>query len=273
MKRVEVDETFFREICNTADNMSDACRKTKLHPTTFRRIAKRLGCYKPNQTNRPNYKPHGNTRQDVIDKYLSNKQYITPASLRRQLIKYGLKENKCEICGYTEWMGKPIPLELHHKDSDRYNNAMDNLMVLCPTCHSQLTNGRNTDDVDDAVRVKRPKRSKKSTDDVDKISGKCINKVCIHCGKAYETKSSGSKYCSQVCFKLSLQRVDITSDELLSMLIREPNYTRVGNKLGISDNAVKKKCKRLGIYDDVKELIREEKVARGIAAKSNLLNN
>ena len=40
-------------------------------------------------------------------------------------------------------MGQPIPLELHHIDGDHYNNDLTNLQLLCPTCHSMLTNGNN----------------------------------------------------------------------------------------------------------------------------------
>ena len=56
-----------------------------------------------------------------------------------------IKEPKCEVCGLSEWMNKPIPLELHHIDHNRYNNSLDNLQILCPTCHSQISNGRNTE--------------------------------------------------------------------------------------------------------------------------------
>lgn len=49
------------------------------------------------------------------------------AAKRKRLIEDGLKEAKCECCGLSEWMGKPIPLELHHKDFDHYNNNLDNL--------------------------------------------------------------------------------------------------------------------------------------------------
>lgn len=40
----------------------------------------------------------------------------------------------------TEWNGKPIPLELHHKDGNHYNNDLTNLEVLCPNCHAQTDN-------------------------------------------------------------------------------------------------------------------------------------
>lgn len=30
-------------------------------------------------------------------------------------IKDGIKEDKCEICGFSIWQGVKLPLELHHK--------------------------------------------------------------------------------------------------------------------------------------------------------------
>lgn len=38
----------------------------------------------------------------------------------------------CEICG------KKGRLDVHHKDHDYNNNNLDNLMVLCRSCHSKI---------------------------------------------------------------------------------------------------------------------------------------
>lgn len=40
---------------------------------------------------------------------------------------------KCEECGYNL---HPEILGIHHKDENRDNNKISNLMVLCPNCHS-----------------------------------------------------------------------------------------------------------------------------------------
>ena len=52
------------------------------------------------------------------------------------MFKDGLKEKKCEICGISTWFNIELPLELHHKDGNHYNNQLDNLQILCPNCHS-----------------------------------------------------------------------------------------------------------------------------------------
>ena len=65
--------------------------------------------------------------------------------LKQKLIKDGIKENKCEICGCYEWQEKILPLELHHKDGNHFNNDFNNLQILCPNCHSiqEGNSGRN----------------------------------------------------------------------------------------------------------------------------------
>ena len=45
--------------------------------------------------------------------------------------------HSCMICGNSEWMGSPIPLELDHIDGNAGDNRPVNLRLLCPNCHSQ----------------------------------------------------------------------------------------------------------------------------------------
>jgi hypothetical protein len=65
--------------------------------------------------------------------------------LKARLIKAGLKENRCEICGIDSWLGKPLSAQLHHKNGDGSDNRLENIEFLCPNCHSQTDTygGRN----------------------------------------------------------------------------------------------------------------------------------
>ena len=59
---------------------------------------------------------------------------------RRVILKE--QDDKCGECNINEWLGKPIVLELHHIDGDNSNNTRENLIFLCPNCHSQTDNWR-----------------------------------------------------------------------------------------------------------------------------------
>jgi 5-methylcytosine-specific restriction endonuclease McrA len=61
------------------------------------------------------------------------------------LVREGVLERRCAECGRERWRDGLIPLELDHVDGDRTNNLLENLRLLCPTCHA-LTDtycGRN----------------------------------------------------------------------------------------------------------------------------------
>ena len=74
-----------------------------------------------------------------LSKILVNGSTYRTSLIRPRLIKEGLKEHKCEICGNTTWQGKEIPLELHHINGINTDNRIENLQLLCPNCHA-LTN-------------------------------------------------------------------------------------------------------------------------------------
>ena len=111
-------------------------------------IAKELGCkqetlnrylekmgieYAGNQSGKgqPKHKP-----KMTLEDYLENSEDIQTNKVRKKILEEGLKPHRCECCGLEQWMGKPIPLELHHKDGDRHHNELENYELLCPNCHA-----------------------------------------------------------------------------------------------------------------------------------------
>ena len=65
--------------------------------------------------------------------------------LKLRLIAEGLKENRCERCGLTEWLGEQIGMQLHHVNGRGKDNRLENILFLCPNCHALTENwgGRN----------------------------------------------------------------------------------------------------------------------------------
>lgn len=80
----------------------------------------------------------------LLEEYFCGRRNTTASNLRRKLIEEGIKEYKCEKCGRSEWEGKPIPLELHHKNMNHGDNRLENLQILCSNCHSLSHNYSNT---------------------------------------------------------------------------------------------------------------------------------
>ena len=57
------------------------------------------------------------------------------------LIAVGVPFVCSENCGVaSEWNGKPIRLQVDHRDGCYWNNNIENLRFLCPNCHSQTEN-------------------------------------------------------------------------------------------------------------------------------------
>lgn len=80
--------------------------------------------------------------QPLKEILVKDSTYTNTYKLKLRLLKEGLKEAKCEICGNTEWQGQPIPLELHHINGDHSDLRIENLQILCPNCHAFTDNYR-----------------------------------------------------------------------------------------------------------------------------------
>lgn len=77
-------------------------------------------------------------KKKTLEEYLINDGRIIKSNiLKNKLIEFGARERKCYKCQKTEWNGKKIPLELHHLNSNHFDNNLDNLVILCPNCHAQ----------------------------------------------------------------------------------------------------------------------------------------
>jgi hypothetical protein len=132
------------EIVSLGYPMNTCAAKLGLKSSTFKRRALLLGVYEPNQGRRGIKRDPKEFEKMRIptEKIISGEhdREYSSARLRKRLVSEGHKENNCEKCGINEWMGQKITLELHHIDGNRINNRLENLVILCPNCHSLTPN-------------------------------------------------------------------------------------------------------------------------------------
>jgi 5-methylcytosine-specific restriction endonuclease McrA len=129
-------------------------------------------------------------------------------NVKDRIIKSGMIEYKCVECGNKgEHNGKPLSLQLDHKNGINNDNRLENLRFLCPNCHSQTST----------------------------FAGKRLKK-----NKVYETEKQRNDRIS------ATRKFNPSKDELASLVHQLP-MTRVGKIFGVSDGAVRKRCKLLEV--------------------------
>lgn len=151
--------------------------------------------------------------------YFDNKQPISSSKLREKLFRDGFKEEKCEICGLSEWQGIKIPLELHHIDLNHYNNNLDNLQILCPNCHAIQPGNSGA-----AVGTNKKEKKEKA--------------ICPQCGKEF---AGVGQVCPE-CYHLNSRVVKRPTREQLKKEVRINSFLRLGEKYGVSDKTICKWC-------------------------------
>lgn len=165
------------------------------------------------------------TSDSTLEDYFSNKKSIYSYNLKERLFSTELKLKQCERCLISEWMDNPVPLELHHKDRNKFNNSFENLEILCPNCHS-LEHKLNK--VPRKPETKRRKRKKTKPLKVKSIT---------------RSVSVNNNF-----LRPDLRKVERPPYEILLNDLSEHSYCAVGRKYGVSDNAVRKWIKMYEKY-------------------------
>jgi len=156
---------------------------------------------------------------------------------------------KCTICGYSKTIAA---LDYHHVDPGEKDHALHKAMrngyawskiveearkctIVCCRCHREIHAGV----------TKLPKnyaRFNEEYADVIKLRKKEFDK-CPVCG---EEKYKLHKYCSVACAATSSRKFHVTKKEMEKLITEKP-YEKIGEMFGVTGNAVKKRCKSLGI--------------------------
>lgn len=141
--------------------------------------------------------------------------------LKNKLISQNILKNECSICKNNgEWFGKKLSLQLDHINGINNDNRLENLRLLCPNCHSQT----------------------------ETFSGKRHKKYnfCKDCGEKVQKQSTRCFKCSSKNNGVNQRKFEVSKEELKNLITKYP-MTKVGKILGVSDNAVRKRCKLFGL--------------------------
>ncbi len=149
---------------------------------------------------------------------IMDSDYSNTSSLKARLISEGVFQRVCESCKLDSWLNQPIPLELDHINGSRTDNRIENLRLLCPTCHA-LTE----------TYCRGTRRAKKN--------------FCLDCKAEIQLSSKRCHPCNGFLKQNSNTKIVWPSDDDLTSLVSELGFVGAGKKLGVSDNAIRKRLK------------------------------
>jgi 5-methylcytosine-specific restriction endonuclease McrA len=200
----------------------------------FKKRVKALGLDTSHFTGQGHLKnrTHDWSKKKTLEEILvADSDYTNRNQIKKRLLTEGLMTYECSSCGIADWQGQPLSLHLDHINGINNDHRLENLRLLCPNCHSQTSTyaGRN--------KPRKP-RKKAST---PKPRVKKQN-FCVDCGVAISRRAQRCKSC-QGKFSQPTKTEWPSVDELIVMVERS-SYSAVGRKLGVSDNAVRKRIRK-----------------------------
>lgn len=100
------------------ENLNFLCKKLKRKLVAVSAKAERMGIFRKTRINLAEKNGGG-----------INEDYYRRVALENQ-------PDCCALCGKREWTGKEP--HIHHKDKNRKNNKIENLLVVCAKCHGKI---------------------------------------------------------------------------------------------------------------------------------------
>jgi hypothetical protein len=132
---------FLEPVVQNSKSWAEVCRKIGIKPFTgaqtyLKKVAIKIGISYIHFLGKAYNRGKTSGRRIDVHKYLTENSNIGSHKLKLLLFRDGVKEKRCENCNLTEWLGKEIPLELHHINGNNTDNRIENLKIDCSNCHS-----------------------------------------------------------------------------------------------------------------------------------------
>ena len=147
MNKNVISKETAEKICKEVFSVADFCRKVGWKPkgSNYKTFYKYVKEYNLDTSHFTGFRTNIGNRLNEKNN-MSNEDYFVKGKTKKsseivkRILKYNLKKYECSCCKISDWNGKPLTLQLHHIDGDSTNNTLDNLVFLCPNCHSQTDN-------------------------------------------------------------------------------------------------------------------------------------
>ena len=188
------------------------------------------------------YKHLNKNKKHTLENILTE-NYPYPSRELKRLIEINLIKNKCNLCNMLPiWQHKELTLHLDHINGKHDDNRIENLRLLCPNCHSQTDTycGKNkkyrqrgSNPQAEAGNFKFPV--------LTNFTLAAYNK-CKTCDKII---ADNSNFCKK-CYKRKT-KISWPTNEELEKLVWSISTSQLAKQLGVSDNAISHRCKKMNI--------------------------
>lgn len=202
---------------------------------------------------------------------------VSSSTRLRFIIENKIIEYKCFLCKIETWMDKKISLEHHHINGNPKDNRLENLMMLCPNCHSQTHNykGKNVVSIikfveDDVIKARGKTENIHQICKLIGIRRPCkthyykIRRILESKGLSFDDsipeskhtlklnkcatcdKMTLNKFCSYRCHRVTKEKLSISKEELKEMLIHN-SPALIAKKFFVTFQCVKKRMKKYNL--------------------------
>lgn len=213
---------------------------------------------------------------EIIDKKSSTRKFCYECSpfgknnnyvllfqnMKKQIIKE--RGGKCERCGYDKYIGA---LQFHHRNQkekeftlgtksgscnwEKFKKEAEKCDLLCANCHAEVHHEIFLEENKNKESDNKKNKCKKC--------GKGISYGAEYCSECYLDMVRKNKNKEEEKENLFLKDMDCFEKkrperEELKYLIRNFSFLEIGRKFGVSDNAIRKWCKKENLPHKASEI-------------------